>query len=495
VTASSDSKTIARLAVRNTLWVGLGTYLTIVIGFVSNLALTRILSPDIFGYFSMGNFWSGLINLRPKAGLNYAAIQRQATDGELLGTFFALNLILSALSLTLSAVAMAALPLFGYRPEVTHAIFVLIAAEVLAALISPLSMVLDKELQFSRPTLMGLAASILAYAIAIGLALSGAGLWSLLATVVIPNVIALGGIYWIARRRCAHVFALHWRVNADLARQLLRRGIPTGLSVTATMVIVSQFDNFLVGTFVGYSTLGFYDRAFRIAHWANLLLITTVSRIAFVTFAKVQNDLPRLTHAVRLSWWLLLALGLPITLAVFFGASDLVTVLYTTKWLASVPFLRILVIYALAAPFVELSVWLSTALGHTRTTVLITMMQAVSIVVFATPLTIGFGVMGTLIGVGATQIVGLALSSAYVFRQVPLKFGEVFATPLLAAAFAAAILFGLTRLTFWATLHPLERLIITSAMGAGIFWLTLFISRPAEVKDRMQYLWRTWHNR
>jgi O-antigen/teichoic acid export membrane protein len=495
MTASSDSKTIARLAVRNTLWVGLGTYLNVVVGFVSNLALTRILGPEIFGLFSMTNFWSGLLNLRPKAGLNYSAIQRQETDGQLLGTYFILNLVISAISIALSVLAIIVLPLFGYPRIVTLAVLVLIAAESISALVSPLSMVLEKELQLSRPTLLGLAASILAYAIAIGLALAGSGLWSLLATAVIPYLISLGGIYWIAWRRCTHVFGLRWQFDAALAKQLLRRGIPTGLSVTATMVIVSQFDNFLVGTIIGYSTLGFYDRAFRIAHWSNLLLITTVSRIAFVTFARVQNDLPRLTHAVRLSLWLVLTLGLPITLAIFFAASDLVTVLYTARWLNSVFFLRFLAIYALASPFIELSIWLSTALGHTRTTVLITTAQAITIVVAATPLTIRFGVVGTLIGVGITQLVGLGLSNAYIFRHVTLKPGEVFVAPLVAASIAAAVLFVLSQHASWASLHPLARLIITSGTSAAVFLTGLFLLRPSETIERAQYLWQTWRSK
>jgi lipopolysaccharide exporter len=338
----SSGSTIARIAVRGTVWMSLGTYLNQLVGFVAILAMTRLLSPEVFGFFSMGVFWSTLLSLRSKSGLSYAAIRQTETDGSLLGTYFVLDMIAAAASLALSAIAAAVLPRFGYVPEVILALVVLMGVESISVLFGPLSMVLEKELQVSRLTLASLIAAIVAYSAAIFLALSGAGIWSLLAVNGITNLVLLVGMYWVCKQRWPQAFQLRWRFDRALAKRLLRQGIPTGLSLTALSSIVTQFDNFLIGTFVGYATLGFYDRAYRIANWTNLLLTMVVSRMGFLTFAKVQNDLPRLTHAVRLSLWVLSVLGVPITLVLFFGAPDIVWILYGPKWSASAFFLRFL---------------------------------------------------------------------------------------------------------------------------------------------------------
>jgi PST family polysaccharide transporter len=205
---SVQNPPLARIAVRSGVWFSLGTYLTQIIGFVATLAMTRILSPEIFGFFSLGLFWSALLNLRPKAGLNYAAVRQPQTDGALLGTYLVLDSLAAVGSILLSIVVTAVLAQLGYPPEVTTAALVLLGADTLTTLVSPLAMVLEKELQLSRLTLVGLIASLVAYAVAIILALSGYGILSLLAINIIINALSLGGVIWVCQRRWPQAFRL-----------------------------------------------------------------------------------------------------------------------------------------------------------------------------------------------------------------------------------------------------------------------------------------------
>ncbi len=494
-TTPDTSPTLARIAVRSTVWVSLGTYLNQLIGFAATLVMTRLLSPEVFGFFSMAIFWSTLLNLRSKSGLSYAAIRQPTADGDLLGTYFAIDALAAVGSMALCIASAVALARLGYRSEVTLGLVVLMAADGISVLVSPLSMILEKELQVSRLTLVSLLAAIVAYSLAIYLAVSGAGIWSLLAVNGITSLASLGGVYWVCKRRWPQALTWQWRFNRPLAKQLLRQGLPTGLSLTALGSIVTQFDNFLIGTFVGYATLGFYDRAYRIAHWPNLLLTVIVSRIGFLTFAKVQQDPPRLTHAVRLSLWVLTTLGVPIVLVLLFGASDLVQILYGPKWNESAFFLRFLTIYSLMWPFVSVGFWLSVALGHARTTTLLTATQAAAIVILATPLTLAWGVMGTILGVALTMALSFALSCYYIFRQVPLSFIETFGPPLVAACASAGLLLGVNQWPIWTQLAPLARLFATGLIGPGAFALVLLALRPKEMIERLQYVMRLWARR
>jgi lipopolysaccharide exporter len=491
----SGASDIARMALRSTLWVTLGNYFNLLIGFGATLVLTRLLSQEVFGSFSLANFWASLLNVRGYAGLNYAAIQQTKTDGELLGTYFAMSALATAVSFALSAATAVVFLLTGYYSQgVIVALVVLTSVEMLTALSAPVSIALEKELQLSRPMLATLLASIAAYIVSITLALYGAGLWSLLAINPIIGVIGLGSGYWICWRRLPFVFKLRWRFDGDLAGRLLRRGLATGLSLAALGTIVSQFDNFLIGTFVSVATLGFYDRAFRIASWPNVLLATVIARIGLLTMAKVKDDLPRLTHTVRLSLWALSTLGVPMALVLFFGAHDLVIVLYGPRWAESAFFLRFVTCSSLAGTFMSVAFWLSVALGHSRFTALLTIVQAVALVAFATPLTLQFGAIGTVTGVLIAMGLGLAIGCLYIFRQVPLRPGETFGPPLIATAIAALVLIALTGLAAWGNLAPLVRLLMVGAVGPGLFLGSLFLLRRAEMMERLRYFRRTWRN-
>jgi lipopolysaccharide exporter len=492
---ASNAPTLGRIAVRVTVWTSLGTYANQIIGFVATLVMTRLLDPSVFGTFALATFWFTLLSLRPKAGISYSAMRQLESNGTLLGTYWGLDALLAAGSLLLSVVTglvllwlNAALPSLNYSPLMIACIIVLMLADAIGVIVSPLSLILEKEMQISRLMLVSLAAAFIAYAVAVIMALSGAGIGALLAVNIITALVSLVGIFVVCRRRLPQAFRWRWHFDRHLARRLVRDGLPTGMSLMTLGAIVTQFDNFLIGTFVDATTLGYYDRAYRIAHWPNILLTTVITRVGFLTFAKVRDDKPRLTEAVRLSLWILLTLGIPIALVLFFGAADVITILYTSRYAESAYFLPFLTIYSLVWPFVSLSFWLSAALGHGRQTVFLMGTQAVTLIALGTPLTLRLGAFGTVLAVMITMLIAFGLAMRYAFKQVPLSLREVFGAHLAAAAGAILVLLLLRQMPGWDSAIPLVHLMVIGMAGCGTFMLILVMLRPAETRERIVYI-------
>jgi O-antigen/teichoic acid export membrane protein len=498
-TPTGHASMLGRLAVRITVWTSIGTYLCQLVGFMATLALTRLLTPEVFGIFSLATFWFTLLNLRSKLGIHYSAIRQAESNGTLAGTYWGLDAVLAGLSLIVSVVVGVVLlrlsnvlPQLGYTPLMIGTIIVLMLADNSSAIVSPLSMILEKEMQVSRLTLVTLIAAISAYSIAIVLALRGAGIGALLTVNIVATLVSLLGVIIVCR--CRYPQAFHWRWQFDrlMARRLVREGLPIGLSLTALGSIVMQFDNFLIGTFVGAATLGYYDRAYRIASWPNILLTSVVLRIGFLTFTKARDDQARLTQAVRLSFWVMLILGIPIGLMLLFGAPDIVRILYGPNWSESAFFLRYLTIYSFLWPLINVGFWLSVAKGHTRATLIITLGQALTLIGLGTLFTLQWGAMGTILAVGVTMILAFSLSCSYVFRQVDLSLVEVFRAPAAAMTIAAVALLLISQINIWSSIGPMWRLAFIAVLGSGTYWLVLFALRPAETMERVQYVWRSW---
>ena len=270
--------------------------------------------------------------------------------------------------------------------------------------------------------------------------------------------------------------------------------LPEGVTISSMMLAGGQSRTRAVASAagLGLTTLGFYDRAYRIASWPNLLLTTIMSRIGFLTFNKVRDDRPRLTHAVRLSLWVLLTLGLPIASVLFFGAADIVKILYTDRYNESAYFLHFLTIYTLVWPFVSIGFWLSVALGHHRQTVLFTLAQAFTLILVGTPFTLVWGVNGTLAAVSITMLLAVSLSLRYMLRQVDLAAGKIFGAHLLAAGITAGSLFLLQLWPGWSTLFSLIRLGLIGLISFGAFGFILYVLRPQEIIDHVQYIKRAF---
>jgi PST family polysaccharide transporter len=341
-------------------------------------------------------------------------------------------------------------------------------------------------------TLTYLLSTTISYGLAIILALAGAGLWSLLVMNLVNVILGMTGTYLICRWRLPHVFHLRWQFKRTMAQHLIKQGLPSGLANMGAANIVSQYDNFLIGTLVSTTTLGYYDRAFRLSQWPNILLTQVLSRVGFVTFARVQGDLSRLTHAMRLSLWSLTTLGVPIALVLFFGAAEIVAILYGPAWVVSSFFVRFLAVYTLFTPLISLAGSLAYAVGNVRMTVWITAVQVITILIVATLLTLVFGAVGTMFGVGITVMVGFAVSALYIFRRLPLSARSVFGAPLIAIIIASLLTLFVMSRPGWNDLTALVRLIIIGGTAAGGYLISLLGLQPGETIERVRYLVRTF---
>lgn len=489
--ANNHSAT-GRIAVRNTLWLTIGSYVVQGISFAAMLVLVRLLTPDIFGFLAIGLFWSNLLNLSPKAGLSFAAIRQPELTAELLGTYYRLERWLAVGTAVLALVAAAILVAVGYDPAVSLVLVVTALLSSATALTSPYGLAIEKEMQFSRATVLWTISTLVGYALGIALAAAGAGLYSLLAMNAVTIVLNMLSSIIVCRWRLPHILRMRWTYNADTARMLIRQGLPVGMSNLASGAIVNQYDNFLIGTYISPTTLGYYDRAYRISQWPNILLTSSLIRVALPTFSRIKDDLPRLTHSVKLAIWLLTTLGVPVALFIFFGAPDIVALLYGPAWSRSAYFLRFLAIFTLLSPYIALIAALATALGHRRVVLGIPVAQAVTLIGLGTPLTWAFGVNGTIAGVGCAVAVGFILSSLYVFRQLPLSAVLVFAAPVAAMLLAALTALWVVTSNWWLELHILARLLSVSLATIALYPVLILVLRPHETIERLRYITRTF---
>lgn len=489
-------RSTARIAVRNTVWVTLFSYASQAVGFGAMLVLARLLGPEVFGVFALGNFWASMLNLRSKSGLRYSVIRQPVTTGELLGTAYTLDMVLAVITIALSAGALFALPMFNYAFEVGVVALVMAGLEALFILfVGAKSYELEREMQLSRVGLVGIGASLVSYAVAIILAYAGFGIWSLLAMNIITSVVTIAGVLWVYHKRIPSGARQERKFSQQTAKALLNQGLPAGVADLCTGTIVSQYDNFLVGTFIGPTTLGFYDRAFRTAQWTNILFSGSLQRVSLVTFPKLQHDMPRLTHAVRLYMWVLMILCVPVVLAVVVSAPDLILTLYGPQWAESAFFLRFMAAYALVTPFSGLASIVSYSLGNTRLMLTLAIAQAIAIVALGTPLTLWLGTIGIVVAVGLTNAIGFGISYRFIFGHLPLSARAVFGPALGAIGVALIATYLLFSIPGWSTLPPFVRLILSAGVSSGTYMAVLFVLRPGEMIERVRYLLAAFRHR
>ena len=480
---------LAQRAVRGGLWVAATSYWAIGFGFAANILLTRLLTPEVYGEYALATFFATLFQLRTKVGLAYAYAQERSVTGEAVGTVFTLDVLLGIGGLLLGLVAAPILLSFGYSWAIVAMMLALLVAALGDSVLSVFMTTLDRELHFKPGSVIGSVILPLSYLPAFWLAWTGRGSLSLISQALFFALLTFlfyGVFIWLRMR---WMFGLRWRFRRDLARRFLSFGALSGVAAFLSSM-VSQTDNFVVGTRNGAAELGYYDRAYRTAQWPNILLNTLLARSALFTYAQLKDDAVRLRKSVSMVIWLIVTMAAPIALALFLTAPDLILLVYGERWLPAVPSLRLLVAAALLRPIWDNAFVLFIGTGRPRTAIWIGVLQLAIIFGLGWILAGLYGPVGVGMAVILAYVAALVLAYRLTAGQLQLDWIGLFAKPLLAAVL---VVVGYLALDYMLPLDdwPLWlRVLGKGGYAVVAYYLIGFMLQPQATVERLQYIRR-----
>jgi teichuronic acid exporter len=257
-----------------------------VLTFAGGIVLARTLTPEIFGVFAIATFFVGAISLLGNLGIAPALVQRkeELTERDLQVAFTLQTAMLTAVA----AIVWVAAPWFlRLYPDVGGDEVVWLI-RVLAVLIfvqpwrSISILQMERHLNFSRVAVIEVVEALSYQAIAVTLAVTGHGIWSLvwatLARAVLGATLAFGCHPWRVR------LAWNWRTTCTL----LRYGVPfqAGAIVTQAGTWITPL---IVGPMIGASAVGFLN-------WADSIgrkpakSMQSVTRVSFPHFSRLQDN-------------------------------------------------------------------------------------------------------------------------------------------------------------------------------------------------------------
>jgi len=458
-------------------------------GFIMNIALTRLLFPSDFGQFALAMFFAQFLRLQPKLNVSYAFAQHPETSGEAIGTYFATEATVGVVGIILVAAVSPLLVSFGYSVMVAKVCVALSIVAFIESLGGMGNILLDKELRLKETSILRCIVFPVSYAPAFWLALHGGGVWSIVAQSLAYNVLFAVPVWIIAPVRLPRIMKIKWRPDPALARKFLRFGATVGLSGFAGMLL-TQTDNFLIGTFVGTAVLGLYDRAYRVAEWPGSLCNAVIARSVFFVYSRLQSDTALLGKAATMVIWAITGITLPVALGVFVIAPDLLLFIYGDRWVPAAPFLRLLIVYAVLRPLWDNGTAFFIATGKPGFTAKCTILQAIVLIACGLPFALLWGAIGVCIAVGISFIAGAIFQYSRMAREVPVNLAALFGGPALAGVLTVLCYLIITRLTPLTALSGAPVMALKACGVAAIFLAFTFILQPSVTKERVRQVIR-----
>jgi O-antigen/teichoic acid export membrane protein len=217
---------------------------------------------------------------------------------------------------------------------------------------------LRRHFDFRRQVLIETASYILGYGVvAVGLALRGYGVWSLVWGALVEALLSSVAKLIIVRHRVRPLLA-----RRELA-ELLGFGVGAALSSWANYVALNG-DYFVVGRSMGAVSLGLYVRAYGLMKLPHTYVASVLSRVMFPAFARVQREPARLQRGYLLLTEVTAMIAAPSMGALAIVAPHFVRSLYGPQWIAVVVPLQILCIAGYFRALYHLGAIVAQSLGQ-----------------------------------------------------------------------------------------------------------------------------------
>jgi len=449
--------TLKDQAINGVLWKSAGTVFSYLIEFIVGIILARILSPAEFGLIGTIMVVIALSRVFINSGFTQAIVRKQDCTQTDFSTAFFFNFAVGLFLFLILLTTAGPISNFFNNQELKPLIRVLGFVLIINSLTLIQQAKLIKSIDFKTQTRIALIASTVSGIIAIIMAFSGFGVWSLIAKTLINNGITSAMLWYLNR----------WRPDLIFSLKSFRELFGFGSKLLVSGLIGTIFNNLnyaVIGKYFSAQDLGYYTRAELFKNLFSQNAETIITAVGYPVLAKVQNDPKRLRSSFRQ----ILTSTFYIISILMFGlaavASSLIFTLVGPKWEASVVYLQMMCFVGLLYPLNSLNINLLNVVGRSD---LYLKLQLIS-QIFTIPAII----IGIIYGI-KILILGLCLNSLFAylyFSKVSAKYSgyklsdqlKDILIPLLLAALMGILVF---MFDYFTDISPMVTFIVQIILG------------------------------
>ncbi len=456
-------------------------------GQASNLvifvALARLLAPEDFGLVSYAGVFLVLIRLMATAGFTQAIVQRKHLEQEHLDSAFWVQIGISS---ALTVILFVASPFLGAavgEPELAEVLRWLSPSLFLGAFSLVPAAQLRRALKMKPLALRTLAANVVGGVVGVVMAVSGWGVWSLVAqqlTATAASAVLLWGL-------------TGWRPSFRATRRHSGELFNFGLNIVGIQLLRylgDHVDRFIIGYVVGPAALGIYVVGFRAVRMVVDLLSKTLNSVSVPVFSKMQDDPERVRRALRIASEMNGMIVFPVYLGIASLAPVLVLAVFGEQWNESVRVMQLLSGFGVAFSVQMLFGPVVIAMGKPDW-VLRIQLVGIGFGLVAILIGVRFGVLGVAAAVLLRSLVLMpcfALAARSVIGASLMELAQPYAIP----AFAALALGA----TCWATREALPAswpgwgvLLVAGFAGSAVYAVLLILLAREPLMRCLDVVW------
>ncbi|MGN6602253.1 MAG: lipopolysaccharide biosynthesis protein, partial [Ginsengibacter sp.] len=316
-------------------YTALARYSGIVISIITGAVLARLLTPREFGIVALVTLFVTFFNMLSEFGLGAAIIQNQTLSEEDVASIFSFSILFGFI---LAALFYLAAPLIAafYNNAQLVSVSRLLSLSVLffSAQIVPRALYI-KALKFKQMGIISLSIQIAAGIITIIMAYKGFSYYALVVQSILVSGFSLVVFYLFAPVK------LGLKVKITAVKKIIR------FSTFQFMFNFINFfsrnaDNLLIGKYFGSAPLGYYDKSYRLMMMPVENLTHVITPVLMPVLSEYQDEKRTVYNTYLKVIKILATIGFPLSVFLYFSASEIIEIIYGHQWEQSIPVFKLL---------------------------------------------------------------------------------------------------------------------------------------------------------
>lgn len=340
-------------------WTAVQKCFTMAIGFISGIILARLLMPEDYGAIGMLAIFMSLAEVFIDAGFGSALIQKKNPTQKDYSTVFYFNI---GMSITLYAVLFFSAPAIAtfYRMPILCKV---LRVQGLILFIYAFNIIqsnqIRKNLRFKKLSRITITSSIISLIVTVAMAYMGFGVWALVAQNIVVALVPCI-FFWVTT---------DWRPTWEYSWASFKELFGFGFYMFLTHLFTTfsqRITGLLVGRWYDPATMGYYSKASQTTKYATYSVSGVMIQTTYPLYSTVQDNKARLANMVKRITSTLAYITVPMLSLLILIAKPLFVLLFTERWLNSVPYFQILCVGGMAGCLQAVNQQTIAAIGKSK---------------------------------------------------------------------------------------------------------------------------------
>lgn len=385
------SNNLKKKAVSGVLWTSIQRFTQIFVNFISGIILARLLEPEDYGCIGMLSIFMLISATFIDGGFGSALIQKKRPSQEDYSTVFFWNLGLSGVIYIILFFTAPLIANFYRVPLLSKVLRVQGILLIINALQTVQTNILNKQFHFKKIAITLTFASVISLSITIWLAYNGWGVWALVAQNIliafIPTV-----VYWTTNN-----WYPKFIFSIQSFKELFSFGIYMLLTSLAT-TIANNIQGLLIGRIYNPTLMGYYSKAHSTEKLASTTISQVISQVTYPLYSELQDSKEQMIFVIKKITSLISFVTFPLLFLLILLAKPIFILLYSTKWVESIPYFQMLCLAGLAICLQSVNSQSIAAIGKSKVMFNWGLFKQLIGVTFVIIGLVMFGIKGMLIG-------------------------------------------------------------------------------------------------